>query len=135
MPATPRRVLDSYAVLALLHEEAGAGEVADLLTAALESGEPLYINEINVGEIFYVVAKHRSPDEVERVLDHLRALPLEWVPNGWPDVLDAARIKATHPVSYADAFAAATARRLDAVLVTGDPEFRSVADLVEIHWL
>jgi predicted nucleic acid-binding protein len=38
-------------------------------------------------------------------------------------------------VSYADAFAAATARRLDAVLVTGDPEFRSLSGSVKIHWL
>lgn len=135
MPATPKRVLDSYAVLALLNDEAGAAEVAELLTAAIESGRPLYINEINVGEVYYVVAKHRSGEDAERALDHLRALPLEWVPNAWPDVLEAARIKVAHPVSYADAFAAATARRLDAMLVTGDPEFRSLASTVRIHWL
>ena len=135
MPGTQNKVLDSYAVLALLNEEAGADEVADLLTAAMERGRPVYINEINVGEVFYVVAKHRSPAEAERVLDHLRALPLEFVSNAWPDVMDAARIKAAHPLSYADAFAAATARRLDAVLVTGDPEFRSLSGSVKIHWL
>lgn len=135
MPAKPTRVLDSYAVLALLHEEAGAAEVADLLTAALESGEPLHINEVTVGEVYYVVAKHRSADDAERVLAHLQALPLQFVPNAWPDVLEAARIKAAHPLSYADAFAAATARRLDAVLVTGDPEFRALAGVVKLHWL
>jgi len=135
MPATPKRVLDSYAVLALLNDEAGAAEVAELLTAAREGGRPLYINEINVGEVYHIVARHRSGKDAERVLDHLRALPMEWVPNAWPDVLEAARIKAAQPVSYADAFAAATARRLDAVLVTGDPEFRALAGSVRIHWL
>jgi predicted nucleic acid-binding protein len=38
-------------------------------------------------------------------------------------------------LSLADAFAAATAITMDASLVTGDPEFRSVANLVEIQWL
>lgn len=135
MPGKQRRVLDSYAILALLHDESGAGEVADLLASALRGGQPLCVNEINVGEVYYVVARHRSEDEADRVLDHLRALPLEFVANAWPDVLDAARIKAAHALSYADAFAASTARRLGAVLVTGDPEFRSVADEIEIHWL
>ena len=37
-------------------------------------------------------------------------------------VVEAARIKADHPMAYADAFAAATAAFHDAVLWTGDPE-------------
>lgn len=135
MPETPKRVLDSFALLALLNDERGAEEVADLLDSAVESGRRLYINEINAGEVYYIVAKHRSPDTAERVLDHMRTLPLDFVANAWSDVMDAARIKAVHPLSYADAFAVSTARRLEALLVTGDPEFGSVEDLVEIHWL
>ena len=37
-------------------------------------------------------------------------------------IIDAARIKAEHPMAYADAFAAATAMAHDATLWTGDPE-------------
>jgi ribonuclease VapC len=47
----------------------------------------------------------------------------------------AAHIKAGHALSYADAFAAALARSLNAVLITGDPEFRSVESLVRVQWL
>jgi predicted nucleic acid-binding protein len=36
---------------------------------------------------------------------------------------------------YADAFAAATAIAQDAAIVTGDPEFAPLRDLVEIDWL
>jgi hypothetical protein len=36
--------------------------------------------------------------------------------------MEAAELKALHPISYADAFAVATARAERAVLVTGDPE-------------
>lgn len=37
-------------------------------------------------------------------------------------VLAAARIKADHPMAFADAFAVATAKAFDATLLTGDPE-------------
>ena len=37
-------------------------------------------------------------------------------------VVDAARIKADHPMAYADAFAAALTVAFDATLWTGDPE-------------
>lgn len=53
----------------------------------------------------------------------------------YDEVLEAAPIKARHAIAYADAFAVATARRLDAVLVTGDPEFAAVSGLVEIEWI
>jgi PIN domain nuclease of toxin-antitoxin system len=43
--------------------------------------------------------------------------------------------KAKYPLSLADAFAAATAMLLDAPVVTGDPMFRAVADLVKIRWI
>ncbi|GIV00222.1 MAG: hypothetical protein KatS3mg014_1837 [Actinomycetota bacterium] len=37
-------------------------------------------------------------------------------------VMEAAGIKAEHPIAYADAFAVATALAHDAVLLSGDPE-------------
>ena len=49
--------------------------------------------------------------------------------------LAAAHLKAHHSIAYADAFAAALALQSSAVLVTGDPEFRHLEDVVEIHWL
>lgn len=49
--------------------------------------------------------------------------------------LEAARITADFPMAYADAFAMTTAIREDATVVTGDPEFRAVAHLVDILWI
>jgi ribonuclease VapC len=50
-------------------------------------------------------------------------------------VIEAAKIKARHPLSYADAFAVATALRHDAAIIAGDPEFASVKEMVTIQWL
>jgi ribonuclease VapC len=44
-------------------------------------------------------------------------------------------IKARYPLSYADAFATAAALRMNAAILTGDPEFRAVRDLVPIEWV
>ena len=81
------------------------------------------------------MAKHRSLSEAERVLRYLETLPLEIVSNGYAKVIDAARVKARFPLSYADAFAVATAIRLGGCVVTGDPEFAAVEDSVNIVWI
>jgi ribonuclease VapC len=49
-------------------------------------------------------------------------------------VLDAAHIKTNHAISYADAFAVALAKELDAPVVTGDPEFEKVEPMVQVFW-
>ena len=135
MPEKQRSLLDSYAILALLNDEPGAQVVADLLRAGARDDDLVLMNEINVGEVYYIVAKHRSFGEAERVLRYLETLPLEIVSNGYAEVIDAARVKARFPLSYADAFAVATAIRLGVCVVTGDPEFAAVEDTVDIVWL
>jgi predicted nucleic acid-binding protein len=48
----------------------------------------------------------------------------------------AAAEKKSEPArSYADAFCIATAQRLNATVLTGDPEFKSVEHLIKIRWL
>ena len=50
-------------------------------------------------------------------------------------VLDTAHVKANHAISYADAFAVALAKELDAPVLTGDPEFEKMEPLVQVFWL
>ena len=50
------------------------------------------------------------------------------------DIWNAAILKSMFPIAYADAFAAALARKYRCPLVTGDPEFRTVDEL-EIDWI
>ena len=135
MPAKKRSLLDSFAMLAFLNKEHGFERVKSLLQTAEASGEPLLMNEINIGEVYYVTARGRSMDHAEEVLHRLETLPIQPVPNSFADILEAAKIKAQFPISYADAFAAATAIRMNAVIVTADLEFRSVEHLVTIDWL
>ncbi len=130
-----RRLLDSFALIAFLAREAGYDTVRALLREAESSGDSLLMNEINVGEVYYLTAKERSVGKAEGALHFLEALPIRILGNTFPQVLEAARLKARLPLSYADAFALATAVRERAVLVTGDRKFRAASDLVEIQWI
>ena len=122
-------------MLAFLNKESGFEKVRSLLRQAESSNEPLLMNEINIGEVYYITARTRSLELAEDFLNRLETLPVQIVTNSYAHVLEAARLKARLPISYADAFAVATAIRMNAAIVTGDPEFRRVEQLVSVNWL
>jgi ribonuclease VapC len=128
-------LLDSFALLAFLNREQGVAKVRELLQRARASDEPLLMNEINIGEVYYIIAKGRSLDQAEAFLRRLETLPIQRLANTFHEILEAAKLQAQFPISYADAFVVATAQRSQAVVVTGDPEFQAVAHLIEIVWL
>ena len=128
-----KRVLDSFALLAYLKMEGKFKKVKDLLAS---EGVVLLMNEINVGETFYILARERGLEKAEYFVNTiLPSLPIETVPNTLHNVIAAARIKATHSISYADCFVVATAFRENAAIITGDPEFKKVQKAVEIEWM
>lgn len=109
--------LDSWAVLAWLGgDEPAAGAVLD----AFHTGRP-WMSWLNLGEVAYQIERHRGAGEAVLTVSRLRAaVALDDVTGD--RVLAAARIKAAHPIAFADCFAAATAAARDATLFTGDPE-------------
>ncbi|WP_457741674.1 PIN domain-containing protein [Thermococcus sp.] len=130
-----RVVLDSYALLAYLLREKGAERVRDLLRKA-EMGEvKIYMNVVNLGEVYYTIVRRKGVDIADFVVANLLKSPILFVHVDERLSLIAGRIKAFYKLSYADAFAAATAVDLNAVLLTGDEEFRSVEDRIKIEWL
>ena len=79
-------------------------------------------------------AKAFQPERAELFLKLLPNLPFEIVTPSLQDILEAAALKARYPISYADAFAAQLALKTERPLVTGDTEFKAIADL-ELVWL
>ncbi len=126
-------VLDSFALLAYLKKEGGFEKVKRLLAA--EDSQAL-INDMNVGETYHIIARERGPGQADYFIEViLPSMPITPVANALPEVIEAARIKAKYSLSYADCFAAATSYRESAPLITGDPEFRKVKDIIEIDWI
>ena len=128
-------VLDSFALLALLRDEQGAGVVRDLLTRAAQGEIALLMSEINLGEVVYQTERKYGADEAAETLVAIEALTIRMVEVTRARVLAASHLKANHRISYADAFAAALAQEYGASVVTGDPEFRSLGEKVSVEWL
>lgn len=128
-------VLDSYALLAYLGGEVGAGRVKEILHDASLGESRALMSLINLGEVVYITERERGLARAQEVLAIIEQLPIEILPVDRQAVLEAAHIKASYPVAYADAFAIAAAQANDGVLVTGDAEFEAVKDAMRIEWL
>jgi ribonuclease VapC len=128
-------VLDSFALVTLFHREPGWQVVQKALYDQDKSRTRAVLNWINWGEFYYIVKRRVGPAKTMDALRLLEQLPVELFPVDQPLVRAAAEIKSEHALSYADAFCAATAQRVDATVLTGDPEFKSVERLVKIRWL
>jgi predicted nucleic acid-binding protein len=133
MPAA--LVLDSYALLALLRDEAGGEAVARLLEHAGEADQPLQMTEANYAEVQYIIRRKDGDAAWEAVARELSAAPIEFHAIDRRLADGAARFKARFKLSLADAFAAALASERKAQLVTGDPEFRHLEKEIKIHWI
>lgn len=128
-------VFDSWALLAYFNGESGSAEVEAILMQALESDRQRHISVVNLGEIRYVTFRKHGLELATRLREDIAALGIE------PVLVDedlanlAADFKALGGLSYADAFAAATASMLDAELVTGDPEFLKFKDRIRLRFI
>ena len=129
-----RLVFDSFAIMAWLYEEPGAGFVDTLLrdihTGMAEGGMSI----INVGEIYYRVARREGTLRAETTLLSLSEFNWTIYPASEAFVMAAARLKGRLPISYADAFALACAQERRAELVTRDPEILNTDHGVPILW-
>ncbi|MGH7770882.1 MAG: type II toxin-antitoxin system VapC family toxin [Candidatus Binatia bacterium] len=128
-------VLDSFALVSLYHREPGWQVVQRALYNQEKACTRAILSWINWGEFFYIVKRRVGPAKTMDALHLLEQLPIELFPVDQPLVRAAAEIKSEHALSYADAFCVATAQRLNAIVLTDDPEFESVERLIKIRWL
>ena len=131
-------VFDSWAILGWLQgEEPARAEVREVLERASRGEIVASMSLINIGEVFYLIAKRRGAASAERFLSELPMMPFQTLLPDRKLILSAARLKSRFPISYADAFAVETARQQKAALVTGDPELFQLAkrEPIELLWV
>ncbi|HEX6846840.1 MAG TPA: type II toxin-antitoxin system VapC family toxin [Chitinophagaceae bacterium] len=116
-------VLDSDALLAFFRDETGADEVEKFLNEAAADKHELYVTVVNAGEVYYMSSRKDGNAKANQVWDAMKKFPLHFVEADMGLSLAAAKIKANHKLSFADAFAAALTIQKKATLVTGDTEF------------
>ena len=128
-------VLDSFALLSYLQGEAGMERVQSLLQEANKDRCHIFMCIINLGEVLYIVEREKGLAKAHEILAAIQQLPIEVFPAETQTVLDAAHIKANHTLSYADAFAVICAQAVKGTVLTGDREFETVEQLVNVEWL
>ena len=128
-------VLDSWATIAYLEDEASAERVADIIADAHEEEIPLLMSVVNAGEVWYIIARQSSVADADASINQLRDLGIEFVDADWNLAKDAGYFKSKNKMSFADCFAAALAKQRKAHLATGDPEFKQVESEIAINWL
>jgi ribonuclease VapC len=126
-------VLDSFAVLAYLSAEEGMARVQEVLADASAGRCTALLSLINLGEVAYIIEREQGLARVHETLGMIDQMPIEVLPASREAVLAAAHIKAKHAIAYADAFAVAAAQSVDGVVLTGDPEFDAVKELVRVE--
>jgi len=68
-------------------------------------------------------------------LENFLRLPITIILPDSELIWKASEIKAEYSISYADCFAAATALKYKATILTGDPEFKKLEAIVSVEWL
>ncbi|MDP2833799.1 MAG: PIN domain-containing protein [Pseudomonadota bacterium] len=119
-------LLDTSALLTLRDDEPGADHVAQLLAEAQTGKTNCLCCFISLMEVMYRVWRDEGESAGRLAYEQCLALPLEWVHES-PNLLKrAAEIKASHALSLADAWIAASALEEQAVLIHKDPEFTPI---------
>lgn len=134
-PFSSRFVLDSFALLAFHRGEFGGPAVRAMLDRANDGEIQLSMAVVNLGEVFYRTARELGVDAAEEALGDFEGYAIALIEIDRELAITGARLKAEHPISYADCIAAALAQQLGAAVVTGDADFRRLEHLVRVEWL
>ena len=119
-------VLDSFAMLCWLNDENEADMVEDLLEKSRNQEIRLFMNWVNIGEVYYIIQRKDSQKKAVETISLLKQLPIERVGYEESLVLLAGDYKAKYPISYADAYCVATAKSKELRIVTGDTEYEFI---------
>lgn len=128
-------VLDSHAILTYLTDQTGNNVVEALLLEAEQGKAELLLSVINLGEVAYIIERRLGRSQRNLILMNIEVLPVKLIDASKDLALKAAALKARYGIAFADCFAAALAQWFGASVLTGDPEFKKIQDVVPVEWL
>ena len=132
-------VLDACALIALLADEEGADKVEHSLRKAETDDCLIYMNKINILEIYYWVYREEGKKKAKKVLEKILALPVVVIEKLEDKVFkEAGRLKATYRMSLADSIALAEAKTRKAEILTSDHHEFDVVERneeIKFYWV
>lgn len=128
-------VLDTFALMAYLRGEKNFQMVRTIIIETLQGKSKSFMSVINLGELYYMQTRKSGMIRAEKSVKFVNRAGILIEPATTVRVMNAAKIKATVSLSYADAFAASLALELNATLVTGDSEYKPLEPNLKVLWL
>ena len=131
---TRRCVLGANGLIGVVEDrEVAAGKIERLVDEALRQGSPLLMSAVNWGEVFYTAWRRHGEAVARQTERRLQELPIAVIGVDRDRASRAGALKQRHNLGYADAFAAELAIERGAWLVTADPEFSRVGQVLSVY--
>jgi predicted nucleic acid-binding protein len=126
-------VLDTSAVITYFEDEDGKDIVEELLISSASGSSRLLLPFSAAIEFYYINYNNIDEEIANQRFAMLMSFPLEIIKNiDVPYMIEAGRLKALYPISFADSLIAAYACLEDAPLVHKDPEYIELKEEIKL---
>ncbi len=119
-------VLDSSPFFTLFEDENGADTIQELLELAKQHELTVFVSFATFAEVFYITFREQEGKEAHKRVELMIRHAIRRVESSKELGLIARKLKATHELSFADSWIAATAILHASTLVHKDPEFEEL---------
>jgi predicted nucleic acid-binding protein len=131
-------VLDACALLATARNEKGADIVVDIYNKASKGNANLFINRINLLEVYYDFYRYKGKDYADNFVNVIKRSEVQICEFDEIIFTQAGRLKATYKISLADSIALAQTIVVNGSLLTCDHhEFDVIEgkEPIRFHWI
>lgn len=130
-------VLDACALIAVLNKENGAESVKEILEQAKTESVSVYMNTLNLLEVYYGVLREYGYETALQVLSVIKSSSVIIVDTITDAVFkQAGRLKANYKISLADSIVLAEGIVRDAIVISSDHhEFDAIEESENIEFL
>jgi predicted nucleic acid-binding protein len=128
-------IFDAAALFAFLENTPAATKVSELIKEANHRRAEILMSAVNYGEAYGSILRVRGLDRARAIMSAVRALPIVLMDATPLRAVQAAELKSTYRMYYADSFAAALAIEHKGTLVTSDSDFKKLGYAFPVLWL
>jgi PIN domain nuclease of toxin-antitoxin system len=129
-------ILDTCAVIALLNKEQGYEIIAKLYEQAIDNQISLIIHKVNLLEIYYKIYREHDSIKADDIYNKIKNSTI-FISDNFDDVVfkAAGYFKAKYKIALGDSFVLGISKKLSAIIVTADNEFKKIEKNEEIEML
>jgi len=125
-------LLDSWAWIEVFKGTEKGDKILEIITRAIKNGDKIYTTTGNLYEVYYRISQDEGKGACKNALSFMESAS-EVIAISRDIAIDAAKIRLNEGLRAIDAFVLAAARRNHAKVLTGDPHFKDLKDVIFIE--